>query len=246
MACGSAKSLQGIRVVPPPRAPTPGRRAGVVVRSRSGQDADLSALDRRSLLELSVGASVSLMGFSPPPAVAEETEFSTFYGLATPPTSYGGYGGNAIEDPKYSFVYPSAWKSAAINKVQKGTQGIDCRVFNPRSKEMNAFVIALSRAGEDDKSFQLNDVDSTFQGFAAADYDIQDAVVSAINTTKNEREKGGRKFFDYDIDSPDVHYLSTITVRNGKVFAFFIKSPARQYAANEAAFKAMLDSFVTL
>lgn len=57
-------------------------------------------------------------------------EYETFYGLATPPTSYGGYGGNAKEAAKYSFEYPAGWKSAAPNKVEKGTQGIDCRVFN--------------------------------------------------------------------------------------------------------------------
>lgn len=59
-----------------------------------------------------------------------DAEYETFYGLATPPTSYGGYGGNAKEAAKYSFEYPAGWKSAAPNKVEKGTQGIDCRVFN--------------------------------------------------------------------------------------------------------------------
>jgi hypothetical protein len=60
-----------------------------------------------------------------------------FYGLATPPTSYGGYGGNAKEAAKYTFEYPAAWKKQAPNKVEKGTQGIDSRVFNvslPRLK----------------------------------------------------------------------------------------------------------------
>lgn len=50
--------------------------------------------------------------------------------MASPPTSYGGYGGNAKEDAKYTFEYPAGWKSAAPNKVEKGTQGIDCRVYN--------------------------------------------------------------------------------------------------------------------
>lgn len=38
---------------------------------------------------------------------------------------------------------------------------------------MQVFVIALGRAGEDQKSFKINDVESTFQGFAGADYRIQ-------------------------------------------------------------------------
>jgi hypothetical protein len=34
-------------------------------------------------------------------------------------------------------------------------------------------VITLGRAGEDNKSFKLTDLDSTFQGFAGADYALQ-------------------------------------------------------------------------
>lgn len=44
--------------------------------------------------------------------------YKIFYGLATPPTSYGGYGGNAAEAAKYTFEYPSAWKSEVPSKVQ--------------------------------------------------------------------------------------------------------------------------------
>ncbi|RMZ53744.1 hypothetical protein APUTEX25_003883 [Auxenochlorella protothecoides] len=58
------------------------------------------------------------------------TEYKVFYGLASPPTSYGGYGGNAKEDAKYTFEYPTNWKSEVVNKVSKGTQGVDGRVFN--------------------------------------------------------------------------------------------------------------------
>lgn len=59
-------------------------------------------------------------------------DYEVFYGTASPPTSYGGYGGNAKEAAKYTFEYPAGWKSAAPNKVEKGTQGIDCRVYNVR------------------------------------------------------------------------------------------------------------------
>lgn len=52
------------------------------------------------------------------PAIAD-VEFTTLYGLATPPTSYGGYGGNVKEAPKYKFDYPSTWKELTVNKVQK-------------------------------------------------------------------------------------------------------------------------------
>ncbi len=48
----------------------------------------------------------------------------------------------------------------------KGTKGI-------AGKGQRAFVITLGRAGEDNKSFVISDLDQTFQGFAAADYDLQ-------------------------------------------------------------------------
>ena len=111
-------------------------------------------VDRRgalvSLGAALVGSSIAL------PARAEDAapEYTIFYGTATPPTSYGGYGGNAAEDAKYTFEYPTGWKSAAPNKVEKGTQGIDCRVFNPRNKNEQVFVITFGRAGEDNKNFR--------------------------------------------------------------------------------------------
>lgn len=203
-------------------------------------------LDRRRALEVAVVGVVGLIN-SPLIACAEEdVGLETYYGLATPPTSYGGYGGNANEDPKYSFSYPANWKITAVNKVQKGTQGIDCIITSPRNKNMRVFVIALGRAGEDDKSFKLTDVDSTFAGFAGADYNLQDALVSSTGTKKGKREVDGRQFYDYDITSPDTRYLSTITVKDGKVFAFFIKSPTKQFEAMEGVFKTMLNSFKTL
>eukprot|EP01025_Chloroclados_australasicus_P035288 TRINITY_DN3597_c0_g2_i2.p2 TRINITY_DN3597_c0_g2~~TRINITY_DN3597_c0_g2_i2.p2 ORF type:complete len:209 (+),score=25.94 TRINITY_DN3597_c0_g2_i2:75-629(+) len=172
-----------------------------------------------------------------------ETELTTLYGAASPPTSYGGYGGNAKEIAKYAFEYPSTWKVDVINKVQKGTQGIDSRVYNPRNKNQLAFVISLGRAGEDDKTFQLRDVDSTFSGFAGADYDIQDAVSYATSKTTQERMVNGQKYIDYDIDSPDVRYLATITVKQGKVYAFFLKCPTKSFAQNEELFRTMQASF---
>jgi len=50
------------------------------------------------------------------------------------------------------------------NKVQKGTQGIDAFVVDPKNRGHRIFVITLARAGEDRATFVLRDVDSTFQG----------------------------------------------------------------------------------
>eukprot|EP01023_Acetabularia_acetabulum_P018409 TRINITY_DN1929_c0_g1_i1.p2 TRINITY_DN1929_c0_g1~~TRINITY_DN1929_c0_g1_i1.p2 ORF type:complete len:248 (+),score=47.70 TRINITY_DN1929_c0_g1_i1:50-793(+) len=198
--------------------------------------------DRRNLLlnaaALTIAAPLALVQ-----TAKADTELATYYGTASPPTSYGGYGGNAKEEAKYAFEYPSNWKIDTINKVQKGTQGIDSRVVNPRNKNQIAFVISLGRAGEDDKTFQLKDVESTFAGFAGADYDIQDAVSYATNKTTTERMLEGQKYIDYDIDSPDVRYLATITVKSGKVYAFFLKCPTKSFPENETLYRQMQASF---
>lgn len=181
-------------------------------------------------------------------ALAEEgaAEYQTLLGMATPPTSYGGYGGNANEKPKYSFEYPTGWKTEVPSKVEKGTQGVDSRVVNPRSKDQRAFVITLTRAGEDDKSFKLTDIDSTFASFAGADYDLQDALNDAEDVIKNEGERNGIKFYDYEIKSPAYHYLSSIAVKEGKVFALFVRSPSKTFASAESKLRHIVDTFKLL
>ena len=39
--------------------------------------------------------------------------------------------------------------------------------------DQQVFVITFSRAGEDNKSFKVTDIENTFAGFAGADYDLQ-------------------------------------------------------------------------
>ncbi|KXZ53484.1 hypothetical protein GPECTOR_7g934 [Gonium pectorale] len=182
----------------------PRGRILAVHASASSQQAasvpDVAQPGRREML-LSV-AGLGLAMCAPVSPVKADGEYATFLGYATPPTSYGGYGGNAKESPRYTFEYPSGWKEDQPNKVEKGTQGIDGRVVNPRSKDQRAFVITLARAGEDNKSFRLTDLDSTLSGFAGADYDLQDALSSATKRETSSREVGGYTFYDYDIESP--------------------------------------------
>ncbi|KAH7620853.1 putative Thylakoid lumenal 19 kDa protein, chloroplastic [Nannochloris sp. 'desiccata'] len=172
--------------------------------------------------------------------------FTIFYGTASPPTSYGGYGGNAEEDAKYKFEYPTGWKTQAPNKVEKGTQGIDCRVFNPRNKSQAITVVTFGRAGEDNKSFKVTDIDTTIAGFAGADYDLQDALSSATDTIRGTRELDGETYFDIQVDSPDVQYLCSVTVKMGKVFALFVKCPTKSFKQDEEAFRHVVETFRTI
>lgn len=204
---------------------------------------------RREIIRDLAGLVVALNSLPLLPAHADEDE-AVFYGLATPPTSYGGYGGNDFgkrkESAKYTFVYPSQWKEEVPSKVEKGTQGIDGRVAAPKSKDLSAFVITLGRAGEDNKSFIIRDTESTFAGFAGADYRLQDAIQSATNISKSTREENGTTFYEFDIDSPDYRYLSSIAVKDGKVFALFVRSPSRTFKKEEAKLRKMISTFTLL
>jgi hypothetical protein len=53
-------------------------------------------------------------------------------------------------------------------------------------------------------------------------------------------------YFDVELDSPDVRYLASITVNAGKVYALFVKSPTRLFAANEAALRHIVETFSTV
>lgn len=231
------------RKVQPFTRPSRQCQRAVTCTATASEGDEASNATRRTVL-LSLTAAAALV--RAPASFAEEgspEELKTFFGMATPPTSYGGYGGNANEKPKYAFEYPAAWKPEVINKVQKGTQGIDSRVSNPRNKSESVFVITLSRAGEDAANFALNDIDSTFAGFAGADYDLQDALSYSTEKVTNKRDVDGRPFYDVQVSSPDVTYLSSITVSQGKVFAMFVKSPTKNFKTDEDKYRNILASF---
>eukprot|EP00891_Asterochloris_glomerata_P007426 jgi/Astpho2/7426/Aster-02009 len=171
-------------------------------------------------------------------------ETKTLYGRASPPTSYGGYGGNAKEAAKYTFEYPATWKLDTVNKQEKGMQGIDSRVFNTKiGKKQSAFVVTFGRAGEDKKFSKLGDVEQTLQGFAGADYDLNDALVSATDKKSSSRELDGQIFYDYEVAGEDLHYLASITLDSGKVFALFVKSPARTFATERPKLEKVIETF---
>lgn len=208
-------------------------------------------VDRRNALIGIAGivGGLGAMATSPLPSfmAVAEGEYETFYGLATPPTSYGGYGGNDPNaTPKYMFEYPAGWKSAIPNKVEKGTQGIDCRIFNPRNKGQQVVLITFGRAGEDNKSFRVTDIETTIQGFAGADYDLQDALATATNKVTSERDVNGQTYYDVQIDSPDVTYLVSVTVELGKVYALFVKSPTMNFKKDEKDLRHIVETYHTI
>lgn len=95
------------------RSGSSSRPARVTACHAQAADSNLPTLGRRGAL-----ASLVALTAAQHPALAD-VELTTLYGLATPPTSYGGYGGNVKESPKYKFDYPDTWKQLTVNKVQK-------------------------------------------------------------------------------------------------------------------------------
>ena len=44
--------------------------------------------------------------------------------------------------------------------------------MQPKNRSEQITVVTFGRAGEDNKSFRLTDIDTTVAGFAGADYDL--------------------------------------------------------------------------
>ena len=116
----------------------------------------------------------------------------------------------------------------------------------PRNRTQQITVVTFGRAGEDNKSFRLSDIDTTIAGFAGADYDMQDALTTATQKIKGERDVNGQLYYDIQIDSPDVQYLATVTVDQGKVYALFVKSPTKMFKADESKLRHVVDTFKTI
>ena len=110
-----------------------------------------------------------------------------------------------------------------------------------------AYVITFGRAGEDNRSFKLGDVEKTLEGFAGADYDLQDALTASTDKKAVKRAApDGADFYDYEVSGPDSVYLASVTLKGGKVFALFVSTPTKAFAADEAKLRRIVESFKTL
>jgi len=145
----------------------------------------------------------------------------------------------------YTFEFPSEWKIDAINKVEKGTKGIDGRVYNTKvsKKGESAFTIVLGRAGEDDASFKIKDARKTFTGFYGADPGLLETLESDVEIVQKTREAGGYTYNEYEIMGDTISYLVTITVFEGKLFALFVRAPSDKFKKDEAVLRKIQKSY---
>ena len=109
-----------------------------------------------------------------------------------------------------------------------------------------AYVITFGRAGEDNKKFKLGDVERTLEGFAGADYNLQDALTAATDKKAQKREGSEQEFYDYEVAGPDFTYLAAVTLNGGKVFALFVSSPTKSFKNDETALRHIVESFKTI
>ena len=174
-------------------------RARVVTHAtrRSG-DADLVSLEhpssRRNILISASLAVAALNPKQPAPALAAygadagkdtatstEVTFSTFYGAASPPATYGTLGGTSKDKAKYSYDVPNNWTEEAPTKVEKGAGGQDSRwVLVGGRGATKAYCLTLNRAGEDGAAFGLTD--KALNAIAGADAKLQEAVTTGKST----------------------------------------------------------------
>lgn len=117
---------------------------------------------------------------------------------------------------------------------------------SPPPTVQQAYVITFGRAGEDNKKFKLGDVERTLEGFAGADYNLQDALTAATDKKAQKREGSEQEFYDYEVAGPDFTYLAAVTLNGGKVFALFVSSPTKSFKSDEAALRHIVESFKTI
>ena len=175
----------------------------------------------------------------------EEEELTIFWGAANPPATYGGTARTKKEFARYSFIYPSDWKEQPVNKVEKGTNGTDCRLAGSKRFGEQIYIVVLQRLGEDFKGYQTNDVEKALSGIAVADANLQDALAEAEDKTFKKREADGQTFYDLDLKSTTPYYITLTNDGNGRYFALFITATSKGFSAKKDVFGKMRESFRT-
>ena len=168
--------------------------------------------------------------------------YSTFYGAAEPPATYGKVGGTTPNRAKYSYEVPSTWKEEATSKVEKGSGGQDSRWVPRGVKGVKAVLVTLNRAGEDGQEFSLED--TTINALAGSDPNLQDAILNGLMKTKRSNVDG-QDYIQYDIEAGIYYGVKATVDSTGRLFALIISAPDNVYKRERATYERMLDSFRT-
>lgn len=177
-------------------------------------------------------------------AGSDDAAFITFYGAASPPATYGSLGGTVKDKAKYSFDVPSTWVEEATSKVEKGAGGQDSRWVAPGSRgRTKAVLLTLNRAGQDGAAYQLTG--SALNAVAAADSGLQAVLQSGTISDPVTSVEDGQEYVTYDIESAQ-HYVIKAAIDNtGRLFAFIVTAPERNFQQDKKMFSKMVASFKT-
>ena len=173
---------------------------------------------------------------------SQPVTYSTFYGAAEPPATYGKVGGTTPNRAKYSYEVPSTWKEEPTSKVEKGSGGQDSRWVPRGVKCVKAVLVTLNRAGEDGQEFSLQD--TTINALAGSDQNLQDALLNGLVKT-NRSNVEGQEYIQYDIEAAIYYWVKATVDSTGRLFALIISAPDNVYKKERATYERMLDSFRT-
>lgn len=246
---GSATSAVVARHTPPsatlavriaPRlAPT---RAAHVSNINSGTDMDalpLLRMSRRTLFITIPAAPVLLHALKA--KADDEAAYKMFTGYNMQPDLYLGYGTSMNHIPMYTFEYPVSWEEDSVTKTEKSTMGMDGRVIHPKRAKEKAFVIALG--GKDYADARMVSLKQTMDAFAGGDADLRECLSDAYDLQEDARKVDGRDVFYYDIKSDKRRYLSTISLKDGTMYALFVTAPVSSFAKDEEQLKHIQNTF---
>ena len=173
---------------------------------------------------------------------SQPVTYSTFYGAAEPPATYGKVGGTTPNRAKYSYEVPSTWKEEPTSKVEKGSGGQDSRWVPRGVKGVKAVLVTLNRAGEDGQEFSLQD--TTINALAGSDPNLQDALLNGLVKT-NRSNVEGQEYIQYDIEAAIYYGVKATVDSTGRLFALIISAPDNIYKKERNTYERMLDSFRT-
>ena len=173
---------------------------------------------------------------------SQPVTYSTFYGAAEPPATYGKVGGTTPNRAKYSYEVPSTWKEEPTSKVEKGSGGQDSRWVPRGVKGVKAVLVTLNRAGEDGQEFSLQD--TTINALAGSDPNLQDALLNGLVKT-NRSNVEGQEYIQYEIEAAIYYGVKATVDSTGRLFALIISAPDNVYKKERATYERMLDSFRT-
>jgi hypothetical protein len=224
--------------------------------SSSSSSETVVLLGRRDAFALAAAAGAVLLNEGTVPAAfaaygsaagtsdgaSEPVTYSTFYGAAEPPATYGKVGGTTPNRAKYSYEVPSTWKEEATSKVEKGSGGQDSRWVPRGVKGVKAVLVTLNRAGEDGQEFSLQD--TTINALAGSDPNLQDAILNGLVKT-NRSTVDGQEYIQYDIEAAIYYGVKATVDSTGRLFALIISAPDNVYKRERATYERMLDSFRT-